>query len=79
MKKAIVQISTAILGIGDNYEEAMEDAQQYCSDLTAADIVPLHNALAGETVCVDITDELAAYGATDNWDIEDGVAVLVTD
>jgi hypothetical protein len=79
MKKAIVQISTAILGIGDNYEEAMEDARSYFSDLTDSDIVSIEEAIAGETVCVDITEELAAYGATDNWDIEDGVAVLVTD
>jgi len=77
MKKAIVQISTAILGIGDTHEDAMDDARRSFPDLTNDDLVPLHNALAGETVSIDISDELAEYGDTDSWGIEDGVAILL--
>ena len=71
MKKAIVQISTAILGIGDNYNEAMRDAQLGTPELTDSDIIAMScAAVAGECVCVDITDELAEDAATDNWDLE---------
>ncbi len=85
MKKAIVQLSTAILGIGDDYDEAMAAARTGLPELKDSWIEsPARSAIAGECVCIDISDELVEYGATDNWDVEtnelgDLVAVLVTD
>ena len=85
MKKAIVQMSTAIFGVGDTYDEAMVDAQTSYPELTDDDIIyPARRAIAGECVYIDISDELAEYGGGDNWEIEindlgDLVAVLITD
>jgi len=78
MKKAIVQIATAILAHGDDADEALENAQQAYPDLTADDIVPLAGACAGETVCVDVTDACLEAGG-DDWEIFDGVCMTYTE
>ena len=59
MKKAIVQIATAILGTGNTFDEAMADAQAIHPDLVDSDIVSRRGAQAGDCVCVDMDDELA--------------------
>lgn len=73
-KKAIVQLSTAILGIGATLEEALDDAQRY-TEITREDLVSPRGACAGDCVCVEITDDLAANSSTDYWEVENGVAV----